>query len=137
MDGSHHIGSLTEAGAALDRAPGDKANAPLPYLDQEGRTVRELPEGLSDPADLIPLYRTMTLTRAFDGKAIALQRTGRLGTYPSCLGQEAVGAGVAWAMLPDDVLLPSYREQAAQLARGRSPSSRASWPPWPWPSSAT
>jgi len=60
----------------------------------------------------------MVLTRAFDAKAIALQRTGRLGTYASSLGQEAVGVGVAAAMRPEDVLLPSFREHGAQLRRG-------------------
>jgi pyruvate dehydrogenase E1 component alpha subunit len=60
----------------------------------------------------------MVLTRAFDGKAIALQRTGRLGTYASSLGQEAVAVGTAAAMRPDDVLLPSFREHGAQLWRG-------------------
>ena len=60
----------------------------------------------------------MTLARAFDVKAIGLQRTGRLGTYPSCQGQEAVAVGVAGAMAEDDVLLPTYREQGAQLWRG-------------------
>jgi pyruvate dehydrogenase E1 component alpha subunit len=60
----------------------------------------------------------MVLTRAFDEKAVALQRTGRLGTYPSSLGQEAVTVGIGSAMRPDDVLLPSFREQGAQLWRG-------------------
>ena len=60
----------------------------------------------------------MVLTRAFDAKAIALQRTGRLGTYASSLGQEAVGVGLAAAMRPDDVLLPSFREHGAQICRG-------------------
>ena len=60
----------------------------------------------------------MVRARTFDQKAISLQRTGRLGTYASCLGQEAVGVGVAAAMVPDDVLLPSFREHAAQMLRG-------------------
>ena len=60
----------------------------------------------------------MVLTRAFDAKAVALQRTGRLGTYASSLGQEAVGVGLAAAMRPDDVLLPSFREHGAQICRG-------------------
>jgi pyruvate dehydrogenase E1 component alpha subunit len=60
----------------------------------------------------------MVLTRAFDAKAIALQRTGRLGTYASSLGQEAVPVGAAAAMLPSDVLAPSFREHGAQLWRG-------------------
>lgn len=45
----------------------------------------------------------MVLTRAFDAKAVALQRTGRLGTYPSCLGQEVVAVGIGAAMARDDV----------------------------------
>jgi len=73
---------------------------------------------MSDPALLKSLYRWMVLTRAFDARAIALQRTGRLGTYGSCLGQEAVGVGIGHAMASNDVLLPSFREQGAQLVRG-------------------
>jgi pyruvate dehydrogenase E1 component alpha subunit len=60
----------------------------------------------------------MVLTRAFDAKAIALQRTGRLGTYGSSLGQEAVAVGVGAAMAPKDVLVPAFREQGAQILRG-------------------
>jgi pyruvate dehydrogenase E1 component alpha subunit len=60
----------------------------------------------------------MVLTRAFDLKAVSLQRTGRLGTYAVSLGQEAVAVGVASAMLPEDVLLPSYRDNGALLWRG-------------------
>ena len=63
----------------------------------------------------------MVLTRTFDAKAIALQRTGRLGTYASSLGQEAVAVGVAAAMQANDVLLPSFREHGAQLWRGVTP----------------
>src|SRR5256885_1885237 len=60
----------------------------------------------------------MVLTRAFDLKAVSLQRTGRLGTYAVSLGQEAVAVGIASAMRPEDVLLPSYRDNAALLWRG-------------------
>jgi pyruvate dehydrogenase E1 component alpha subunit len=60
----------------------------------------------------------MLLTRTFDGRAVALQRTGRLGTYASPLGQEAIGAAVGHAMAAEDVLFPSYREYAAMLLRG-------------------
>jgi hypothetical protein len=51
-----------------------------------------------DPAALLPLYRAMVLTRQFDLKAIAMQRTGQIGTFASALGQEAIGVGVATAM---------------------------------------
>lgn len=62
----------------------------------------------------------MVLTREFDTRAVTLQRTGQLGTYPSCLGEEAVCLGFAHAMNPTDVLVPSFREQGAQLWRGVS-----------------
>jgi 2-oxoisovalerate dehydrogenase E1 component alpha subunit len=88
------------------------------FLDPAGAAVAELPAFARDPKALIPLYRAMVLTRRFDAKAIALQRTGRLGTYASSLGQEAVTVGLAAAMLPEDVLLPTYREAGAQLWRG-------------------
>jgi pyruvate dehydrogenase E1 component alpha subunit len=88
------------------------------FLDASGKAVAELPEFARDPEALVALYRAMVLTRRFDAKAIALQRTGRLGTYASSLGQEAVTVGLAAAMLPEDVLLPTYRESGAQLWRG-------------------
>jgi pyruvate dehydrogenase E1 component alpha subunit len=87
-------------------------------LDADGRAVAALPGFASDVGELTALYRAMVLTRVFDTKAIALQRTGRLGTYASSLGQEAVAVGVAAAMQPGDVLLPSFREHGAQLWRG-------------------
>ena len=87
-------------------------------LDPNGQVVGPLPDFARDPAELIALYRAMVLTRTFDTKAIALQRTGRLGTYASSLGQEAVAVGVAAAMQHQDVLLPSFREHGAQLWRG-------------------
>src|SRR5262249_39380330 len=67
---------------------------------------------------MVSLYRGMVLTRIFDTKAIAMQRTGQIGTYPSCAGEEAAGVGFASVMRPDDVMTITYREQAAQLWRG-------------------
>src|SRR5689334_2855289 len=90
------------------------------YLDPSGQPVGPLPE-FADPAALTELYRALVRTRAFDAKAIALQRTGRLGTYASSIGQEAVSVGCASAMRPEDVLLPSFREHGAQLLRGVTP----------------
>ena len=87
-------------------------------LNPAGEAIGPLPEFARAPDQLIALYRAMVLNRTFDAKAIALQRTGRLGTYASSLGQEAVAVGVAAAMRPDDVLLPSFREHGAQLWRG-------------------
>jgi len=87
-------------------------------IDADGRPVAELPPFAHDRARLVECYRWMVLTRTFDAKAIALHRTGRLGTYASSLGQEGVNVGLALAMQSADVLLPSFREHGAQLVRG-------------------
>lgn len=90
------------------------------FLDEHGSVVTPLPAFARDAAGLVPLYRWMTLIRAFDAKAIALQRTGQLGTFASMLGQEAIQAGLGSAMAPGDVLLATYREQGALMMRGVS-----------------
>jgi pyruvate dehydrogenase E1 component alpha subunit len=88
------------------------------FLDHHGAETQALPAFAQDPRALVPLYRNMVLTRTYDARAVALQRTGQLGTFASSLGQEAIGTGIAAAMRPDDVLVPSYREASAQLLRG-------------------
>lgn len=88
------------------------------YLAPDGSVLRPLPGFVSDTELLISLLRAMALLRAFDLKAVALQRTGRLGTYPGSLGQEAASIGVASAMRKEDTLVPSYRETGAMLWRG-------------------
>ena len=88
------------------------------FLDEHGKPVQPLPEFAREANNLIPLYRWMVLMRAYDAKAVALQRTGQLGTFASLLGQEAIDAGVASAMRPDDAFLMTYRENGAQLMRG-------------------
>lgn len=88
------------------------------HLGVDGALIGDPPGIARDPRALIPLYRAMTRTRVFDEKAVALQRTGRLGTFAASLGQEAVGVGAASAMRDEDVLVPSFREQSAQLWRG-------------------
>lgn len=87
-------------------------------LGPDGNISGDIPPFAREREALVRLYRWMVLTRTFDAKAVALQRTGRLGTYASTVGQEAVGVGIADAMVSDDVLLPSFREHAAQLVRG-------------------
>ena len=88
------------------------------YLAPDGTVLRPLPSFTSDTDVLLSLYRGMVLTRAFDLKAVSLQRTGRLGTYAVSLGQEAVSVGIASAMRVEDVVLPSYRDNGTLLWRG-------------------
>jgi pyruvate dehydrogenase E1 component alpha subunit len=90
-------------------------------LDADGKldgTLEALSNDGIDTKQLLRLYRAMHYARLFDTKAIALQRTGRLGTYASCLGQEAIGAAVGAAMDSKDVFIQSYRETTTLLERG-------------------
>ncbi len=87
-------------------------------LDPDGNLTAPLPPWARDGDTLPALYRAMTEARVFDAKAVNLQRTGQLGTYPSSLGHEAVHIGVGAAMRPEDVLAPVYREFGTQLWRG-------------------
>jgi 2-oxoisovalerate dehydrogenase E1 component subunit alpha len=94
----------------------------LQYLGPDGKLVRQdLPKFAGDLDHMVELYKLMVSTRVFDTKSIALQRTGKLGTYASCLGHEAAHVGIGSAMKPEDVLAPSYREYGAQLYRGVQP----------------
>ncbi|WP_313206453.1 pyruvate dehydrogenase (acetyl-transferring) E1 component subunit alpha [Stenotrophomonas sp.] len=94
----------------------------LQYLDADGKLVRDdLPASLKDPAVLVPLFKQMLYVRTFDSKSIALQRTGKLGTYAACLGHEAAHVGIGAAMKAGDVFAPSYREYGAMFMRGVRP----------------
>ncbi len=94
----------------------------LQYLDADGKLVRDdLPASLRDPKVLVPLFKQMLFVRTFDSKSIALQRTGKLGTYAACLGHEAAHVGIGAAMQKDDVFAPSYREYGAMFMRGVRP----------------
>jgi pyruvate dehydrogenase E1 component alpha subunit len=89
-------------------------------LGPDGRPSEARAEIARSPEELRALLRWMLWTRTFDARAVELQRAGQLGTYASSLGQEAVAVGVASAMAPDDVFVPSFREHGAQLMRGVS-----------------
>lgn len=93
----------------------------IPYtqiLNEKGNLSGDLPEFAKDSATLIDLYRQMVRARTFDKKAISLQRTGKMGTYAPINGQEAISTAVGNAMRPEDVLVPYYRDYAAQFKRG-------------------
>jgi len=92
----------------------------LQYLDADGQPVRELPASC-DPQTLLALFKQMLYVRTFDTKAVALQRTGKLGTYASCLGHEATHVGIGASMKTGDVFAPSYREYGAMFMRGVRP----------------
>jgi len=89
----------------------------LRILDESGAADAALMPDLSD-AEIRRLHELMVLVRTFDERALALQREGRLGTYPPHLGQEAAQVGSAFALQSDDWVFPSFREMGVHLTRG-------------------
>jgi pyruvate dehydrogenase E1 component alpha subunit len=68
--------------------------------------------------DFKRFFETMLLARAFNQRALSLQREGRIGTYASIWGQEASQIGSALAFSGEDWLFPSFRESGVLVARG-------------------
>lgn len=87
------------------------------FLDSQGKLTQDLPSWANDKEALLTLYKNMVIARMFDAKAIALQRTGKMGTYAPIHGQEAIGTAIGHAMRPEDVLVPYYRDYATQIQR--------------------
>ncbi len=75
------------------------------------------------PEKLIELYRWIVTIRAFDERAVALQRQGRIGTYPMCWGEEGAQCGSLFALEDRDWGFPSYRQQALPILRGVRPET--------------
>lgn len=88
----------------------------LQFLDENSHLIQPLPDFATNDY-LLFLYRQMSLVRAVDNKAVNLQRTGKMGTYPTARGQEAVGVGMGAALKKGDVFAPYYRDQGTFLMR--------------------
>ncbi|WP_312026391.1 thiamine pyrophosphate-dependent dehydrogenase E1 component subunit alpha [Rhodococcus aetherivorans] len=96
---------------------------PVQLLDAQGN-LRSHPDY---PLDVTPelcrtLYRHMKLARRLDEEALALQRQGELGLWLQSSGQEAAQVGSISALRPTDYVFPSYREHAAAMVRGITPT---------------
>jgi pyruvate dehydrogenase E1 component alpha subunit len=87
-------------------------------LSTEITSLDQLPKFAQDYQELIKIYTCMKKTRLFDAKAINLQKTGKLGTYPSCLWHEAIGVAIGSSMQPKDIFCPYYRDLGTMLWRG-------------------
>ena len=93
----------------------------IQMVDADGNVVDEKAvKSVSD--ELIhKMYRLMVFTRAWNAKALSLQRQGRLGTLASVRGQEAANVGMGMALEKGDWFCPAFREYGAQFARGVKP----------------
>ena len=73
--------------------------------------------------DRIWLLRAMLLMRGLEERAMTLYRQGKVpGSFYDGYGQEAVSAGAAFAMGPQDRLCILHRDLAAHLIRGVPPA---------------
>ncbi len=89
----------------------------LEVLNVDGTFDKALMPKVSDKL-LLEMYRLMFQIRAFDERAILLQRSGRLGTYPMITGQEATQCVPPLALKPSDWVVPTYRGGGVYFARG-------------------
>lgn len=90
----------------------------IQILNEQG----ELNESTRPPeftdAIMRQLYEKMLFIKMADQKALNLQRQGRMGTYASCRGQEAIQIASTYALQPNDWLVPAFRETAAMWMHG-------------------
>ncbi len=87
-------------------------------LDEHANFDEKLGKGLIPDADLVKLYEAMFTCRALDEVAFRLQRSGRMGTYPQNMGQEATSLGAAYVLNKNDWLVTCYRENCGLFWRG-------------------
>jgi TPP-dependent pyruvate/acetoin dehydrogenase alpha subunit len=73
--------------------------------------------------DRVWLLRAMLLMRGIEERAMSLYRQGKVpGSFYDGFGQEAVSAGAAFAMAPEDRLCILHRDLAAHIVRGVTPA---------------
>ena len=98
----------------------DLASGLVRVLDEAGCS-----HGPWDPelgiAELREGLKLMLLTRVFDDRMQLMQRQGKITFYMKSTGEEAISVAQAMALRKDDMLFPSYRNQALHFVRGRSP----------------
>ena len=88
---------------------------PLRLLEVDGRLLGASP---LPHEEIRRLFAAMLTVRAYDHKASAMQRQGRLATYAEFEGQEAAQVGSAAALRPDDWMVATYRDAAAMWMQG-------------------
>jgi pyruvate dehydrogenase E1 component alpha subunit len=87
-------------------------------LDKNGKVVNKDLEPDIDDETLLHMYKTMSLARVQDIKALQYQRQGRMLTFAPVQGQEAAQIGPMAALDKKDWLVPAFRESAAMLYKG-------------------
>lgn len=103
----------------IDVVPG-----PWGVMDPDGQLTQDprVPSGAA-ALNLRSAFRDMVMARRVDTEAIALQRQGELGLWPSMFGQEGAQVGAGHAIAPRDVVFPTYREHGVAWTQGVDPVS--------------
>ena len=99
-------------------------SAEIPHysiLDEHGTFDEKLGKGLVPDKDVVKMYEHMIMCRNLDEIAFKLQRSGRMGTYPQNMGQEATSLGAAYVMKRTDWLVTCYRENPGLFWHGVPP----------------
>lgn len=87
-------------------------------LDQDGVLNESLrPKELTDEI-VLELYKKMVFCRMCSDRALKMQRSGRMGTFTSVEGQEALQIGSEFALKKQDWIVPAFRELAVMWAHG-------------------
>lgn len=116
--------------AASDHDLAGALDRPLHVLAEDGtrHPDAQLDPHLRDVDEdrLTALLRDMSVIRALDDEAVALQRQGELGLWPPLRGQEAAQIGLGRALRETDFLFTSYRENGLAWCRGVEPAEMLS-----------
>ena len=91
------------------------------FLDEKSKPANKLPKFAEDKKTLVKLWQEMSVLRELDRRAVAMQRIGKMRTYPASLGQEAVGIGAGSCLTGKDVLVPYYRGTGTMMMHGVKP----------------
>jgi pyruvate dehydrogenase E1 component alpha subunit len=91
----------------------------LSILNETGTVDKKLEPDISEDL-LLSMYEAMVMGRRFDERMLNLQRQGRIGTFPPITGQEAAQLGTVVHLRQSDWFVPSFREMAAEIWRGKT-----------------
>src|SRR5690625_1935694 len=90
----------------------------LEIMDVDGKIINPDLDPKLKKEEVLKIYKTMTLGRVADIRAVQYQRQGRLLTFPPNIGQEATQVGAAAALKEGDWLSPAFREMNMMLYKG-------------------
>ena len=87
-------------------------------MDHNGEIVNSEYANTITDQEAVAVYEWMLKIRIADEKCVNMQRQGRMGTYPSVLGQEACQIGAVYNQQKSDWLVPTFRESGMIWYKG-------------------